>query len=115
MCYGEATVVSCPGEGTFSGSGFTVLPMSADDRDLSPAEAYEAAYRLVGQYAEREPSSEALQLLLVSMEPPDDEYRTNDPASWSDWLGCVADVGADASAALPGPGATAPVSTPSPA
>jgi hypothetical protein len=67
--------------------------MTANDRHLTAAEAYEAAYRFVWQYAEREPNSEALQLLLVSMEPTDDEHRTNDPASWTDWLGCVDDVG----------------------
>jgi hypothetical protein len=67
--------------------------MSADDRRLTAAEAYEAAYRFVWQYAEREPDSESLQLLLVSMEPTDDEARTNDPAAWTDWLGCVTDVG----------------------
>jgi hypothetical protein len=67
--------------------------MSADDRRLTTAEAYEAAYRFVWQYAEREPDSEALQLMLVSMEPTADHYRTSDPASWSDWLRCVADVG----------------------
>ena len=67
--------------------------MSAEDRQLTAAEAYEAAYRFVWQYADRVPESEALQLLLVSMEPTHDESRTNDPASWTDWLGCVVDVG----------------------
>ena len=67
--------------------------MSAEERQLTAAEAYEAAFRFVWQYAEREPSSEALQLLLVSMEPTNDAERTNDPASWSDWLACVSDVG----------------------
>lgn len=72
--------------------------MSAEKRHLTTAEAYEAAYRFIWQYAEREPNSVALQLLLVSMEPTDDAERTNDPASWSDWLDCVSDVG---QAALP--------------
>lgn len=67
--------------------------MSVEERQLTPAEAYEAAYRFVWHFAEREPSSEALQLLLVSMEPIDDADRTNDPAAWSDWLACVSDVG----------------------
>ena len=58
-----------------------------------PLRAYEAAYRFVWQYAERAPNSEALQLLLVSMEPTADECRTSDPASWTGWLRCVADVG----------------------
>lgn len=67
--------------------------MTAEDRLLTVAEAYEAAYRFVWQYAKREPSNEALQLLLVSMEPTDDAQRTNDPASWPDWVACVTDVG----------------------
>ncbi|NYG05573.1 hypothetical protein BJ986_000060 [Phycicoccus badiiscoriae] len=65
----------------------------SDDRRLTVDEAYEAAYRFVWQYAEREPTSDALQLMLVSMEPTDDAYRTSDPASWEDWLNCVADTG----------------------
>ena len=67
--------------------------MTDVDQALTVAEAYEAAYRFVWQYAEREPSLESLQLLLVAMEPVDDAARTNDPASWSDWMGCVAEVG----------------------
>jgi hypothetical protein len=67
--------------------------MIAEERRLTVTEAYEAAYRFVWQYAEREPSNEALQLLLVSMEPTDDAQRTNDPASWPDWVACVSDVG----------------------
>lgn len=67
--------------------------MSAEEHQLTVAEAYEAAYRFVWQYAEREPSNEALQLLLVSMEPTDDAQRTNGPASWPDWVACVSDVG----------------------
>jgi hypothetical protein len=75
--------------------------MSADERRLTTAEAYEAAYRFVWQYAEREPESEALQLLLVSMEPTEDEYRTDDPASWADWLRCVDEVGRTAVPRIP--------------
>lgn len=67
--------------------------MSAEERQLTVAEAYEAAYRFVWKYAAREPSNDALQLLLVSMEPTDDAHRTNDPASWPDWVACVSDVG----------------------
>jgi len=62
---------------------------SPDAVDLSASQAYEAAYRFVWQYAERESSSEALQLLLVAMEPSADGCHSNDPASWSDWLACV--------------------------
>ncbi len=67
--------------------------MTAEERQLTVAEAYEAAYRFVWQYAEREPSNQALQLLLVSMEPTGDPQRTNDPAAWPDWVACVSDVG----------------------
>jgi hypothetical protein len=67
--------------------------MSAGARHLTVAEAYEAAYRFVWQYAAREPSNEALQLLLVSMEPTVDAQLTDDPASWQDWTACVSDVG----------------------
>ena len=66
--------------------------MTAEDRRLTVAEAYEAACRFVWQYAEREPSSESLQLLLVAMEPVSDAPRTNDPACWEDWLRCVSEV-----------------------
>lgn len=66
---------------------FTV--MAPDERLMTPAEAYEAAYRFVWQYAEREPNSVSLQLMLVAMEPA---ARTNDPASWDDWLRCVDQV-----------------------
>jgi len=65
----------------------------AEDPDLAEpmltqAQAYEAAYRFVAQYYERE-RSVPLMLMLVAMEPQKDSYRTNDPASWSDWLECV--------------------------
>jgi hypothetical protein len=30
-----------------------------------------------------------LMLMLTSMRPTPDEYRTNDPAAWSDWERCV--------------------------
>lgn len=61
---------------------------------LTPAQAYEAAYRFVWQYSIREPVDPLL-LMLVSMEPTDDDARTSDPASWPDWLGCVAATLAD--------------------
>lgn len=66
--------------------------MSSEEQHLTVADAYEAAYRFVWQYAEREPASESLQLLLVAMEPTSDGPRTSDPASWADWLRCVDDV-----------------------
>jgi hypothetical protein len=58
---------------------------------LSVAQAYEAAFRFVWQYREREvrPCPETLDLMLVHMEPAPDAYRTNDPAAWSDWQQCV--------------------------
>ena len=55
---------------------------------LSEEQAYEAAYRFVAQYYERE-RIVPLMLMLHAMEPADDPYRTNDPASWADWLRCV--------------------------
>jgi hypothetical protein len=30
-----------------------------------------------------------MQEMLVALDPTADEYRTNDPASWTDWLECV--------------------------
>ena len=67
--------------------------MAHPERMLTVTEAYEAAYRFVSQYTDRERDSEALQLMLVSMRPVDDYAMTNDPASWEDWLKCVADAG----------------------
>lgn len=66
--------------------------MTSGEHLLTVADAYEAAYRFVWQYAGREPESESLQLLLVAMEPTFDGLRTNDPASWQDWLRCVDEV-----------------------
>ncbi len=59
---------------------------------LTQEQAYEAAFRFVAQYLAREPSSESLMLMLVAMEPVSDEAKTNDPASWSDWLRCVSET-----------------------
>ena len=67
--------------------------MADHERLLTVTEAYEAAYRFVSQYFDRERHSESLQLMLVSMEPVDDYAMTSDPASWADWLKCVNDVG----------------------
>jgi len=64
-----------------------------EHRLLTVAEAYEAAYRLVWDYASREPDSASLQLMLAAMEPASDPQRTNDPALWGDWLRCVDVVG----------------------
>jgi hypothetical protein len=63
-----------------------------DDRTvLSVAQAYEAAFRFVWQYRQRErrPGSESLDLMLIHMEPAADTYRTSDPAAWADWQHCV--------------------------
>ena len=60
-----------------------------DEAPLTATQAYEAAYRFVWQYYEREPASESLALMLVAMEPASDAARTNDPASWEDWQRCV--------------------------
>jgi hypothetical protein len=59
---------------------------------LTLGQAYETAYRFMWQYYQREPSLESLALLLVSMEPVDDQGKTSDPASWPDWQRCVADT-----------------------
>lgn len=65
--------------------------MADDDARLTQAQAYEAAYRFVWQYMSREPDPDvvSLQEMLVALEPTADKYRTNDPASWTDWLECV--------------------------
>jgi hypothetical protein len=62
-----------------------------DDVRLTEAQAYEAAYRFVWQYMDREPDPDvvSLQEMLVALEPTADESRSNDPASWADWLECV--------------------------
>src|SRR5688572_25350599 len=60
------------------------------DKTMTIVQAYEAAFRFVFQYYEREAPSEPLELMLVAMEPAADYARTNDPASWSDWEQCVA-------------------------
>ena len=72
----------------------TTLRNVADDVRLTQAEAYEAAYRFVWQYMDREPDPDGarLQEMLVALEPTGDRYRTNDPASWADWLKCVRDT-----------------------
>jgi hypothetical protein len=61
---------------------------------LTEEQAYEAAWRFVWQYRqrEREPARESLDLMLVHMEPVDDDARTNDPAAWEDWEQCVAET-----------------------
>jgi hypothetical protein len=63
-----------------------------DKTTLTDAQAYEAAYRFVWQYYEREPQSEALMLMLVAMEPTTDAVNAHDPASWEDWQRCVRDT-----------------------
>lgn len=58
---------------------------------LTTAQAYEAAYRFVWQYMDREPDPDhvSLQEMLVAMHPQRDQAKTSDPASWADWLDCV--------------------------
>jgi hypothetical protein len=55
---------------------------------LTEREAYEAAYRFVAQYYDRE-RIVPFMLMLVAMEPKGDHYVTGDPASWEDWQRCV--------------------------
>ena len=66
----------------------------ADEHSLTYDQAYEAAYRFVWQYMEREPI-DAFMLMLSSMEPLGSR-ATLDPASWHDWLACVEETLADA-------------------
>lgn len=62
------------------------------ETQLTVEQAYEAAYRFVWQYYERESSSEVLGLMVVAMEPSSDYAKTSDPASWPDWEKCVAET-----------------------
>jgi hypothetical protein len=55
---------------------------------LTERQAYEAAYRFVAQYYDRERIAPFM-LMLVAMEPQADQCATNDPASWADWQRCV--------------------------
>ena len=65
------------------------MPPAADVPNvLTPEQGYEAIYRFVAKYYERE-RIVMLMLMLTSMRPTPDEYRTNDPAAWSDWERCV--------------------------
>lgn len=68
--------------------------MANEERHLTQAQAYEATYRFIWKYMDREPDPDAvsLQEMLVSLEPADDQDVTNDPASWVDWLQCVQDT-----------------------
>jgi hypothetical protein len=58
------------------------------DPPLTVEQAYEAAYRFVAQYYERE-RIVPFMLMLKSMTPTVDQEQTNDPAAWHDWLLCV--------------------------
>src|ERR1700733_13063668 len=55
---------------------------------LTPVQAYEAAYRFVAQYYERE-RIVPFMLMLTAVAPTADRERTNDPVAWSDWLNGV--------------------------
>lgn len=70
------------------------MPVTDGDLQLTQAQAYEAAYRFVWQYNQREktPDAASLELMVVAMEPSEDHYKTHDPASWADWLQCVRDT-----------------------
>jgi hypothetical protein len=62
--------------------------MPSGDERLTTGQAYEAAYRFVAQYYERE-RIVPLMLMLTSMRPTSVGYRTSDPGAWSDWERCV--------------------------
>ena len=67
------------------------LSMSSEQAEttyLTTEQGYEAAYRFVAQYYERE-RIVPFMLMLTSMTPTADRERTNDPAAWHDWLRCV--------------------------
>ena len=63
---------------------------------LTVKQAYEAMYRFVARYYDRERIA-PLFLMLVSMgesgvgadQELDDRHLTNDPAAWADWEECV--------------------------
>jgi hypothetical protein len=59
----------------------------SDDR-LSKEQAFEAAYRFVAQYYDRE-RIEPFFLMLVSMGWEGTQDMTNDPATWEEWKECV--------------------------
>jgi hypothetical protein len=61
----------------------TDVPMA-----LTPEQGYEAAFRFVAQYYERE-RIVPLMLMLTSMRPTADDQRTNDPAARADWERCI--------------------------
>jgi hypothetical protein len=63
-------------------------PDQTETPSLTPEQGYEAAYRFVAQYYERE-RIVPFMLMLTAMRPTADAVRTNDPASWSDWIHCV--------------------------
>ena len=62
-------------------------PAAEAEHRLTYSQAYEAAFRFVWQYMEREPIEPFL--LMVSAMEPVESGATNDPASWHDWLACV--------------------------
>jgi hypothetical protein len=62
-----------------------------DDVLLTHAQAYEAAYRFVWQYMDREPDPDgvSLQEMLANLEPTADEYRTGTAETLVDSFGVV--------------------------
>ena len=63
-------------------------PDETETPTLTVEQAYEATYRFVDQYYERE-RIVPFMLMLTAMRPTTDSVRTNDPAWWSDWVHCV--------------------------
>lgn len=60
----------------------------AIEPELSTVQAYEAAYRFIARYYEREQIIPIF-LMLQSMGWERTHDRTNDPASWPDWQEAV--------------------------
>jgi hypothetical protein len=80
-----------------------LLPTPAQTSLLTVEQAYEAAYRFVAQYYERE-RIVPLMLMLTAMTPTTDRERTNDPASWPDLASLRrGDTGWDSSFRAPAP------------
>jgi|ERR1700733_7828776 len=74
---------------------------------LTPVQAYEAAYRFVAQYYERE-RIVPFMLMLTAVAPTADRERTNDPVAWSDWLNGVKETLAGTRSRNSPPGGNSP-------
>lgn len=75
---------------------------AGESPELTSEQAYETAYRFIAQYYERERIGPFM-LMLTSMRPTADSYRTSDPAAWSDWERCVLETVARAPLPTPSP------------